>query len=193
MSIQKIRLAFSTMEEDHRFIYSKSVIEFVTVALEYCSFVEQASQLSKAEFADKGTKLLALLYLKAALLPTLEEEEDVLLELSVTEEMYESVRQQIAALLGEQDTYLETFHPDMPFSDTPIAAFISEDLADVYQDVGNFVELYRQGYEEVMEAAVALCHTNFQAFWGQQLLNALKALHAVRYTETEQEDNVNEE
>ena len=47
--------------------------------------------------------------------------------------MYELVRNQIATLLGESDTYLETFHPDMQYSDTPIAAFISENLADVYR------------------------------------------------------------
>ena len=34
-----------------------------------------------------------------------------------------------------------------------------------------------------MAEAVALCRENFQKFWGQQLLNALKALHAIRYDE----------
>ena len=73
----------------------------------------------------------------------------------------------------------------MQYSDTPIAAFISENLADVYQDVGNFVSLFRQGNEEVMLQSIALCRTNFQEFWGQQLLNALKALHAARYSDDE--------
>lgn len=99
--------------------------------------------------------------------------------------MYESVRTRIAGLLGERDSFLETFHPDMPYSDTPIAAFISESLADVYQDVGNFVSLFRGGYEEVMLRSVALCQTNFKEFWGQQLLNALKAIHSIRYGEYE--------
>ena len=63
----------------------------------------------------------------------------------------------IAGLLGERDSYLETFHADMRYSDTPIAAFISENLADVYQDTGNFVSLFRQGNEEVMQEAIALC------------------------------------
>ena len=99
--------------------------------------------------------------------------------------MYESVRNRIAGLLGEKDSYLETFHPDMQYSDTPIAAFISENLADVYQDTGNFISLFRQGNEAVMLEAIALCRNNFREFWGQQLLNALKALHAVRYSEEE--------
>ena len=92
--------------------------------------------------------------------------------------MYESVRQRIATLLGEHDTYLETFQEDMRYSDTPIAAFISENLADVYQDTGNFVSLFRQGNEEAMQEAIVLCTQNFRDYWGGKLLNALKGRQA---------------
>lgn len=171
------------MEKENNPIYERNTIEFVTVALEYCTFVETAGQNGLFDFVDKAIKLLPLLYLKATLLPETEPEEDDDPELSVTEDMYESVRTRIAGLLGEKDSYLETFHPDMQYSDTPIAAFVSENLADVYQDVGNFVSLFRQGNEDVMLQAIALCRINFREFWGQQLLNALKALHAVRYSD----------
>ena len=170
------------MEKEENPIYERNTLEFVTVALEYCTFVEAAGNTGLFDFVDKATKLLPLLYLKASLLPEVESEEETELELSVSEDMYESVRSRIAGLLGERDSYLETFHADMRYSDTPIAAFISENLADVYQDTGNFVSLFRQGNEEVMQEAIALCRTNFQEYWGQQLLNALKALHAMRYS-----------
>lgn len=173
------------MEKENNPIYERNTLEFVTVALEFCTFVEAAGQNGLFDFMDKAVKIFPLLYLKATLLPEVESDEDAEPELFVTEDMYESVRTRIANLLGEKDTYLETFHPDMQYSDTPIAAFISENLADVYQDVGNFVSLFRQGYEEVMLQAIALCRTNFQEFWGQQLLNALKALHAARYSDDE--------
>ena len=168
------------MEESNP-IYARDTIEFVTIALEFCSFVEKAGGKGVFDFVDKATKLLPLLYLKAALLPQIEEEEESDTEQFVTEEMYETVRNRIARLLGEKDTYLETFHPDMPYSDTPIAAFISENLADVYQDTGNFIFLFRQENETLMREAVASCSRNFREYWGQQALNALKALHAVRY------------
>ena len=169
------------MEKEENPIYERNTLEFVTVALEYCTFVETAGNTGLFDFVDKATKLLPLLYLKASLLPEVESEEETELELSVSEDMYESVR------------YLETFHADMRYSDTPIAAFISENLADVYQDTGNFVSLFRQGNEEVMQEAIALCRTNFQEYWGQQLLNALKALHAVRYSGDEDLEKNEEE
>ena len=169
------------MEKENNPIYERNTLEFVTVALEFCTFVETAGQNGLFDFIDKGIKLLPLLYLKATLLPEAEvDDEDDEPELTVTEDMYEAVRTRIAALLGEKDSYLETFHPDMQYSDTPIAAFISENLADVYQDTGNFVSLFRQGNEEVMLQAIALCHANFQEFWGQQLLNALLSVTAMK-------------
>ena len=173
------------MEKENNPIYERNTLEFVTVALEFCTFVENAGNTGLFDFLDKAVKILPLLYLKATLLPEAEEDEDAEPELTVTEDMYESVRNRIAGLLGEKDSYLETFHPDMQYSDTPIAAFISENLADVYQDTGNFISLFRQGNEEVMLEAIVLCRKNFCEFWGQQLLNALKALHAVRYSDEE--------
>lgn len=193
MLVLSLRQEFKEVEKENRPIYARDTLEFVTIALEYCTFVEAAGQTGRFDFVDKATKLLPLLYLKAALLPEIEPDDEAEPELTVTEDMYESVRTHIAGLLGEKDTYLETFHPDMQYSDTPIAAFISENLADVYQDVGNFVSLFRQGNEIVMEQSIALCMANFRDYWGQQALNALKALHTVRYDEDENLETEDEE
>ena len=164
-------------------IYNPQTIDFVKTALAYCSLMETVEEAEGGSFIDKATKILPMLYLKALMLPELpsEDGDEPGAWLCVTENMYEAVRTKIAATLGEQDAYLETFHPDMPLSDTPVAAFISEDLADVYQDAGTLCSLFREGNSEVMLQAVTLCKSNFELYWGQKLLNALKALHALRY------------
>lgn len=169
------------VEKEYNPVYERNTLEFVTVALEFCTLVEAPEKEGQFVFVDKATKLLPLLYLKAALLSDIDPDDEAEIELTVTEDMYESVRTRVANLLGEKDTYLETFHPDMQYSDTPVAVFISEGLADVYQDVGNFVSLFRQGFEEVMLEAIAICQNSFRTFWGEKLLSTLKALHAIRY------------
>lgn len=173
------------MEKENNPIYERNTLEFVTVALEFCTFVENAGNTVFSTFWIRRQDLALAVSESHPFYPEAEEDEDAEPELTVTEDMYESVRNRIAGLLGEKDSYLETFHPDMQYSDTPIAAFISENLADVYQDTGNFISLFRQGNEEVMLEAIVLCRKNFCEFWGQQLLNALKALHAVRYSDEE--------
>ena len=106
-------------------VFSKNNIEFVTVGVEYCSFIERVTELNKREFTDTIIKILPLLYLKATLLDAEEPEIDIHPEQFVTEEVYEYVRNNIEGLLGNDDTYLEVFQADMQYSETPIVASIS--------------------------------------------------------------------
>ena len=75
--------------------------------------------------------------------------------------MYESVRENIESLLGEDDSYLEVFQNDMKYSETPIIANVSEALADIYQDLKDFISVYRMGNEPQMLEALYICFENF--------------------------------
>ena len=88
------------MEKENNPIYERNTLEFVTVALEFCTFVENAGNTGLFDFLDKAVKILPLLYLKATLLPEAEEDEDAEPELTVTEDMYESVRNRRKRLLS---------------------------------------------------------------------------------------------
>ena len=46
------------MEKEENPIYERNTLEFVTVALEYCTFVEAARNTGLFDFVDKATKLL---------------------------------------------------------------------------------------------------------------------------------------
>ncbi len=166
---------------DETSIFSQNEIEFATVVAQTCLFLEHADETDKNEFIDKALKLLPLLYLKTLLLDVDSTNEDENLEKFVSEEDYLFVKNQIETLLGEDDSYLEVFHPDMPFSDTPIAVFISEDLADIYQELKDFAANFQTGDPEIMTAAMTNCAASFADHWGQKLLNALRALHSIRF------------
>ena len=62
------------MEEYQDVIFERNSIEFVTVAAEYCAFLERCQQQppSRRRFLDTAVKLLPLLYLKATLIPECE-------------------------------------------------------------------------------------------------------------------------
>lgn len=164
-------------------VYSKNVIEFVTVAAETCLFLEHTIESMQVDFVQKSVKLLPLLYLKTSLLDIPETVFDDPTERFVTEADYQFVREQIEQLLGSDDSYLEVFHPDMSLSDTPIAAFVSENLADIYQELKDFVANYQLADVDIMNDALAGCLVSFGQHWGQKLLNALRALHALRFSE----------
>ncbi|MBD8348942.1 DUF5063 domain-containing protein [Dysgonomonas sp. HGC4] len=182
-------------------VFSKNVVEFVTVAVQYCTFLENPENQTSKEYTDKLTKLLPLLYLKAALLPETEIEEDIYPEITVTEDDYNYIISKLYTAYKENDTYLEVFLEDMKYSDTPIAASISEDIADIYQDIKNFISIYEQGIEENMSEGLYTCYENFKLYWGQKLVNVLRALHSLKYSIGEENpdeddldsDNIQEE
>lgn len=170
-------------------IFDKNSIEFVTVAAEYCGFIERSREVGKQSFVDTALKILPLLYLKASLLPECELMGEDDLETFVTEDDYEYVRRSIAKVLGAQDDYLEVFHPDMAYSDTPIKKCISEDLADIYQDLKDFIGVFQSGLNVTMNDSLCVCREHFAEFWGQRLVNTMRALHDVKYHSSSEDDD----
>lgn len=177
------------MEKNSQVIFSRDVVEFVTVAAEFCAFLERSENAKRSFFVDTTLKILPLLYLKASLLPECEMVGDEAPETYVTEEAYEIMRMDVASVLGEKDDYLEVFLPDMAYSDTPIKKCISEDLADIYQDLKDFIFVFQLGYNETMHDSLAICKENFGLYWGQKLVNTLRALHDVKYNSENDDDN----
>ena len=164
-----------------------NVIEFVTVAVEYCLFVESAAQQSRDDFVSTLLKLLPLLYLKGTLLPSADDLYDDIPGDYVTEENYDIVRHNIAYVMGESDDFLDVFVEDMRYSDQPVLCTVSEQLADIYQDLKNFVSAYRDGTDSVRESAVAQCRENFTNYWGQRLVNVMRPLHDICYNSFDNE------
>lgn len=184
------------MEQTSQVIFDKNSIEFVTVAAEYCGFMERVRQTNRTTFVDTALKILPLLYLKASLIPSCEVIGEDDLEVFVTEEEYEWMRMSVAHVLGAQDDYLEVFLPDMAYSDTPIKKCISEDLADIYQDLKDFIGAFQSGLNVTMNDSLCVCKEHFEEFWGQRLVNTMRALHDVKYNrqdEMQEEENDNDE
>jgi hypothetical protein len=176
-----------TNQSAYSIVYSKNVVEFVTVAVQYCSYLENLNDESSVDSTDKLTKLLPLLYLKATLLPEIDIVDEIYPEITVTEDEYNYIVAQLYNIYKSNDTYLEVFLDDMKYSDTPIAASISEDLADIYQDIKNFISVYEMGIEESMSESLYACYENFKLYWGQKLVNVLRALHSIKYSITTDE------
>lgn len=181
------------MKKDSQVIFDRNVVEFVTVAAEYCKFLEQAEGAKRTAFVDTCLKMLPLLYLKTSMLPECGMMGDETPETFVTEETYEVLRMNLAGILAERDDYLDVFVSDMKYSDQPITRYISEDLADIYQDIKDFIFVFQLGLNSTMNDALAICQENFRLYWGQKLVNTLRALHEVRYAQGEDEETAEDD
>lgn len=173
---------------DH-YVYSHPVIEFMTVVAQTCKLLEHTDEYDQEEFIETLLKMLPLLYQKTIMLKQPEEEIDGFLEQFVTEDDYNEIAGMIKDMLGENDAYLEVFHADMQLSDTPVLAFISENLADIYQELKNLAGNYQTVDIEVMTAAIAATLNAFSEHWGEKLLNALRALHHLYFQPHDEDDS----
>jgi len=162
-------------------VYLPEVTSFVVVGREYCKWLETNEPNSCDEFVSTALKLLPLLYFKVVMLPRLESNLVEDLQVFVTEAEYEHVRLRVQSIMGTNDDYLEVFTADMQFSEIPLTASISENLADIYQDIKNFLMNYRSSTTGIMNEALVLLQDNFETYWGQRLVNVLRALHMVGF------------
>jgi hypothetical protein len=158
------------------------VVEFVAVANEFCKYTEHASQLKGEELLKILQRILPLMYLKASLLPQLEPFFEEGNEKFVTETDWIEINNTLKEKFGTADDYLEVFDDKIKETEGPVVSGISENMADIYQDMKDFLLLYQTGTPEVMNDAVWECRMNFESFWGQKLVNSMRAIHKFIYS-----------
>jgi len=169
-------------------LFSRNVVEFVTVAVEYCNFIENSQEISAFDFSKTINKILPLTYLKASMLPNIDIDEECSSEDFVNEDIYNYVQNLISVKFGENDLDCDVPETSSQNGENTTAT-ISEILADIYQDLKNFTMNYRTNNELVMIESLYNCKLNFEQYWGERLLSALLALHKLIFGNTDWELN----
>lgn len=164
-------------------LINNNALAFMALCNEYCQALENARETDRNEFVKNMLRLLPRIYISATdmNLDSVMMEEPYI-EGVLEEDYYESVRRNVEGLLGPDDTYLEVFEEDMKYSDTPIAASISEGLADIFQMLYNFLATVRDVPEELVVAGLVSVKEDFAGYWSRPLCNVLRALNHVRYS-----------
>ena len=170
-------------------IYSKNVIDFVKLAADYCLKLEHCREAAPRELVKAMLGSLPYLYIKGNELTGTVEDNGLVADAQVTEDDYNYVRGGLYEVLGRYDEYLDVFVEEMKYSDKPILRSVSEDLADIYQDLRNFLATYRDGIDELMLAALYDVLDNFKTDWGQKCVNVLRALHDILYQQMQDEED----
>lgn len=161
-------------------VYSKHVIEMLTVANEYCHFIEKTEEFSKKNIMEFIHKILPMLYLKGILMPSVVVDDATFNEKYVNEMQWEHIFYALKNKFKEdddfwivQDTGLNEFEPQKQS--------LSDLLTDIYQDMKDFVMLYQQSSDYAKQNAVADFKNYFQNHWGERALKASKRLHDLIY------------
>lgn len=156
-------------------------IAFIGLCNEFCVAVENTRESTREEFTDRMLRLLPRIYIAATDL-TIDTPEytEPYIDNVLEEDYYDAVRRNMETLFGEDDMYLEVFEEDMKYSDTPVAASISEGLADIFQVLYNFINTAREATDETLVTALMAVRDDFRASWSASLCNVLRALNHLK-------------
>lgn len=97
----------------------------------------------------------------------------------VTEEEWQALFNDLRQKFLDNDEYWFVEN-DNPHNDL-IRGSLSDNLADIYQDLKDFVILYQRPFRNVKEAAVWDIRQLFRSHWGFRVVNVLKVLHYQLY------------
>jgi len=164
------------------FVYDEPTIAFVTAAAQTCLLIEKSNEHERDEWIEQLLRLLPVLYLRTRLLDQEETLTDEEPRRFVTEEDYNYALVGMRELLGSDDAYLDVFVDRGIYTDEVQTAYISEGLADIYQELKDLAAAFRTGEETVMHDAVVVCREAFKEHWGQKVLAVMRALHAISNT-----------
>ena len=167
------------------FIYKDTTIAFVTAAAQTCLLIEKSNEYACDDWREQLLRLLPVLYLRTRLLDKEETLSDEEPQRFVTEEDYNYVLAGMRNLLGQDDAYLDVFVDQGIYTDEVQTAYISEGLADLYQELKDMAAAFQTGEEDIMHDAVVLCREAFDNHWGQKVLAVLRALHAMEESKIE--------
>ena len=168
----------------HEPVYSKKVIEMLTVANEFCLYLEKADEYKMEDILKYLQKLIPIIYLKASLLPEIEVSDDSAAEHFVTEEQWEALFNLLRSKFADDDIYY-TLDPHDRNNTDPVRASISEGLADIYQDMKDFILLYQKPFNSSKENAIHECKDLFAKRTGYRLVDLQKAIHYILFQEVE--------
>ena len=158
-------------------VYHEATIAFVTAAAQACLLMEKSNEHTREEWIEQVLRLLPVLYLRARLLDPDEEMHNEEPQRFVTEEDYNYVLVGIRELMGSDDAYLDVFVDQGIYTDEVQTAYISEGMADIYQELKDLAAGFATGDSEVMHDAVIACREAFHEHWGRKLIAVMRALH----------------
>ncbi len=156
-------------------VYSRSVLELLTVANDYCLTLTKTEKLNKQKLQNYLLKVLPLLYLKASLLPQVKARNPEFNEKFWTEEEWEALFNKLRNIFGKEDEFWMVDQQEK--ANETIKGSLAEHLTDIFQALKDFLELYQKSSIDAKENAVEDIYHSFSSHWGYRLVDAHKTLH----------------
>ena len=162
-------------------LISPQTKEFVKLCRKYFEYLETLPDKNISDFWLVQLNLLPKIYTGLFQLPRLKGCYSSDVEKFVSEREYNKTLVNLATYIGNLDKFTDFADLSHPGSVKVIEASLSEILADIYQELKDFVILYETGTIEDMNDAIVECLDSFEQYWGIRMLSATRIIHVNLY------------
>lgn len=163
-------------------VYSTETLNFIQTARDFCKWVEEAGPHARKSAIESGMRIVPLLYSQMTTIPESDPYFEEGNERFVTEQDWSEIYQRFSVLLGSMNEYTDAAAIEEYDRSETVLRYVSEDIADIYQDIKDCIENYVIGTEEVMHDALWECRSGFISHWGEKALRLAMQLHRIYFS-----------
>lgn len=145
---------------------------FIALVREYLRIVETCDTSTPHHFLVRCAVLLPQIYAAGIQLPDVNLSDK---EIPFDQRKFDSPMRRIGTLLGKYDEYAEVFDPVIDRE--LLVTHLSDDLADIYGDLREPLDIYDQGAESERSEATWRWKFNLQGHGGDHLVDSLRPIH----------------
>lgn len=162
---------------------SPAALSLTGLSVEFCKVLADSEHIEPQAFVREVLRYLPRIYISVCDIKPYEgidtdisdDYDTGAINDTVTEEQYDLVNECISRLLGEYDVYLDTLVNDMQYSDTPVGVSLSEQLADIFQNLADFAATMSVAVPEAVPEIVADLKYRFHTYLADTICSALRA------------------
>jgi len=179
------------------FLIAPQTREFVKLCRRYFEYLDNLPDKKISDFWQTQLRLLPEIYYGVYRLPQVEARYSSDVEKYVTEREYNRIFINLVSFIGSLDKFNDFNDLSHPGTIKVTNASISEMLADIYQELKDFVLLYETGTLENMNDSIGECFETFGQYWGVKLLTVTRIIHVnlfqQRYAEAKKASRMEDE
>lgn len=153
-----------------------SIDTFAKLAASYCTLIEQHGDYTTEEFVSRVRDILPQLYHHASRLPDTETTDEEL-DRDISHDEWSAMFGSLQRKLGVNDHYWEIYDPLKLEHDDPVAASLSDDLADIWRDLRVGVTRWNDCADTIRRQIVWDWHFSFHHHWSDHAVDALRAIN----------------
>ncbi len=149
---------------------------FAELASSYCTLIEQHGEYSTEEFIARAREILPLLYHHALRLPDIETT-DGEFEGQIGHDEWVKMFANLQRKLENNDYYWKIYDPLQTDHDDPVAASLSDDLADIWRDLKPGISHWTNCSDTMRKHIVWDWRFSFHHHWSDHAVDALRAIN----------------